>query len=124
SENWNQIEITQRGKMNDSLIEKNTLLIGAGSIGSSVAEILVRSGIYNITIVDYDLFEVGNLSRHVLNVDNIGEHKELSLCNYLNSLNPHANVKVINDILTINDEFKTNIDLDQYDIIIDCTGEN
>ena len=46
------------------------------------------------------------------------------MCSYLNSLNPHANIEVINDTLTINEEFKTNIALDKYDIIIDCTGEN
>ncbi|WP_312279041.1 ThiF family adenylyltransferase [Oscillibacter sp.] len=83
------------------------LIVGAGCIGASVGEILVRSGIYNLTIVDSDIFKVGNLSRHVLNLNNIGELKELSLCSYLNSLNPHANVEVINDT-----------------IIIDCTGEN
>lgn len=110
--------------MNDFLLRKKILLVGAGCVGASVAEILVRSGVYNLTIVDSDIFEVGNLSRHVLNVGNIGELKELSLCSYLNSLNPHANVEVINDTLTIDEELKTNITLDKYDIIIDCTGEN
>lgn len=124
SENWNQQEISQRGKMNGFILRKKMLLVGAGCIGASVAEILVRSGVYNLTIVDSDIFEVGNLSRHILNISNIGEIKELSLCNYLNSLNPHANIEVINDTLTIDEELKTNIDLDKYDIIIDCTGEN
>lgn len=124
SENWNQQEISQRGKMNDFLLRKKMLLVGAGCVGASVAEILVRSGVYNLTIIDSDIFEIGNLSRHVLNVGNIGELKELSLCSYLNSLNPHANVEVINDTLAIDEEFKTNIALDEYDIIIDCTGEN
>ena len=50
--------------------------------------------------------------------------KELSLCSHLNSLNPHANINVINDTLTIDEGSKTNITLDKYDIIIDCTGEN
>lgn len=84
----------------------------------------MRSGVYNLTIVDYDIFEVGNLARHVLNLNNIGELKEVSLCNYLNSLNPHANVEIINDTLSSDEDLKTNIDLDKYDIIIDCTGEN
>lgn len=124
SENWNQREISQRGKMNDSLLRKRILLVGAGCIGASVAEIFVRSGVYNLTIVDSDIFEIGNLSRHILNIGNIGEHKELSLCNYLNSLNPHANIQTICNRLTINEEFNTNINLDEYDVLIDCTGEN
>ena len=124
SENWNQHEISRRGKMSDLLLRKRILLIGAGCIGASIAEIFVRAGVYNITIADSDIFEVGNLSRHILNLNNIGEFKELSVCNYLNSLNPHANVKVINDTLSNDDSFKTNIDLDRYDVIVDCTGEN
>lgn len=124
SENWNQQEISQRGKLDDFLLRKKILLVGAGCIGASVAEILVRSGVYNLTISDSDIFEIGNLSRHVLNIGNVGEFKEVSLCSYLNSLNPHANIEAINDTLTIDEEFKTNIALDKYDIIIDCTGEN
>lgn len=124
SENWNQQEISQRGKINDFILRKKILLVGAGCIGASIAEILVRSGVYNLTIIDSDIFEVGNLSRHVLNVNDIGGFKGLSLCNYLNSLNPHANVEVINNALTIDEKLKTNIDLDKYRIIIDCTGEN
>lgn len=124
SENWNQQEISQRGKMNNQLMRKRILLVGVGCIGASIAEIFIRAGIYNLTIMDYDLFEVGNLSRHTLNLNNIGELKALSLCNYLNSLNPHANVEVINDTLSSDGVFKTNTDLDKYDIIIDCTGEN
>lgn len=124
SENWNQYEISQRGEMNDLLIRKRVLFIGAGCIGASIAEILVRAGVYNISIADLDIFEVGNLSRHTLTLNNIGELKEVSLCNYLNSLNPHARVEVINATLSKDNSFKTNIDLDKYDIIIDCTGEN
>ena len=124
SENWNQQEISQRGKLNDLLLRKKVLLLGAGCIGASAAEILVRAGVYDLTIADSDIFEIGNLSRHVLNIGNIGEPKVQSLSNYLNSLNPHANIEVIEDNLTIDEEYKTNIDLDKYDIIIDCTGEN
>ena len=123
SENWNQQEILQRGKLNNLILRKKILILGAGCIGSSVAEILVRAGVYNLTIADSDIFEIGNLSRHVLNISNIGEFKEQSLSNYLNSLNPHANIEVIKDILTTDEDYKANIDLDKYDVIIDCTGE-
>ncbi|MGF7060133.1 HesA/MoeB/ThiF family protein [Brassicibacter mesophilus] len=124
SENWNQQEISQRGKMDDLLQRKSILLIGAGCIGASIAEILIRAGIYNLTVSDSDIFEIGNLSRHTLNLNNIGELKELSLYNHLNMLNPHANVEVINNKLDMDDNLNINIELDKYDIIIDCTGTN
>lgn len=79
---------------------------------------------YSITIADSDIFEVGNLSRHILNINDIGGLKESALCNHLNSISPHANVEVINHTLYNDDVLVPNIDLDKYDIIIDCTGEN
>ncbi|AWW28445.1 MULTISPECIES: ThiF family adenylyltransferase [unclassified Acetobacterium] len=124
SENWNQQEISTRGKMNDQLLRKRILLVGGGCIGASIAEILVRSGLSNLTIMDNDLLSVGNLSRHTLNLNDIGGLKEVSLCKYLNSLNPHANVDVIKKLLSNDSNLKTNTDLEKYDIILECTGEN
>lgn len=50
--------------------------------------------------------------------------KVSDLHSYLNSLNPHANVEVISDTLTIDEEFIDTIAIDKYNIIIDCSGEN
>lgn len=123
SENWNQKELSQRGKMNGNMMESNILIIGAGCIGASIAEILVRSGKCDITIMDFDLFEAGNLSRHVLGLKEIGHKKEVSLQSYLNSLNPHANIRIIEKFLKI-ENGKINVPLEEYDLIVDCTGEN
>ncbi len=59
SENWNQQEISQRGKLDDFLVRKKVLLLGAGCVGASVAEVLVRAGVYDLTIADSDKFEIG-----------------------------------------------------------------
>ena len=124
SENWNQDEITQRGKMSDILLRKRVLLLGAGCVGASLSEILVRSGVYNLTIMDMDVFDVGNLTRHTLSIEDVGNSKCNSLCNHLNTVNPHARVACINNQLQNNSKGETNIDLEQYDIIIDCTGND
>ena len=124
SENWNQREISQRGKMNNDFLRNKILIIGAGCMGASISEMLVRSGVYNLTIMDSDIFEVGNLSRHILSMDSIGNSKEYSLCKHLNSINPNTNVCVISNKLKINENYECNIDLEKYDVIIDCTGEN
>ena len=44
SENWNTQFVSARGKVPDALIEQDILLIGAGALGASVAELLVRGG--------------------------------------------------------------------------------
>ena len=127
SENWSQDEISQRGKMSKKMQRKSILLIGAGCIGSYIAEILVRSGIYNLSIADIDIFKVGNLSRHTLSLNSIGSDKCDSLCSHLNAINPHAEIKPINNTLSLvfdSEVPHTSIEIDNYDIIIDCTGEN
>ena len=127
SENWNQDKISQRGKMPQTMQRKSVLLIGAGCIGASIAEILVRSGIYNLSIADSDIFKIGNLSRHTLNLNSIGSNKCTSLCSHLNTINPHAEIKPINKTLSLildNGAPHISIEIDNYDIIIDCTGEN
>ena len=44
---------------------KNTsvLLVGVGGVGGSCLEMLTRSGIASITIIDFDDFEESNLNR-------------------------------------------------------------
>ncbi|WP_088042194.1 ThiF family adenylyltransferase [Bacillus sp. EAC] len=44
----------------------HAIIIGLGALGSSVAEMLVRAGIGNITIVDRDYVEWSNLQRQIL----------------------------------------------------------
>ena len=124
SENWNQNEISERGKMGEELIRKSVLVIGAGCIAACVSEIFVRSGVYNLTIMDWDLFEVGNLARHTLTISEVGLFKESALCEHLNRINPHARVECIKEQLFQNDSGDMNIDLNKYNVIIDCTGNN
>ena len=55
---------------------KNTsvLLVGVGGVGGSCLEMLTRSGINYITIIDFDDFEESNLNRQILSLtNNIGK---------------------------------------------------
>ena len=45
---------------------KHVLIIGAGALGSASAEMLVRSGVGTITIIDRDYVEWSNLQRQQL----------------------------------------------------------
>ena len=124
SENWNSRQISERGKMDNSIRSNNILILGAGCMGASISEMFVRNSADNITIMDSDLLSVGNLCRHSLQLDDIGELKEASLGDRLNKLNPHANIKIINDKLKIEEDGALNIQLEEYNLIIDCTGNN
>ena len=46
--------------------EKHAVIVGAGALGSSAAEMLVRGGVGKITIIDRDYVEESNLQRQQL----------------------------------------------------------
>lgn len=97
---------------------KNIILIGCGGIGSPLAELLIRGGFLNLTLIDFDEIEESNLNRQIYFEENLGEKKCLALKNYLIKINKKAKIKIFNKKLT-----KTNISkiCKKSDLIIDAT---
>ncbi|MGF7230307.1 HesA/MoeB/ThiF family protein [Arachidicoccus sp.] len=125
TENWNKAEITSRGKMNTSINNLRFVIIGAGAIGSNLSELLLRLGCDNLTILDRDLLNIGNLSRHTLTMDKVHSCKVVSLAERLNSIFPSANVKPISKDLDHHFNSNALMTLVQdTDIFIDATGDD
>ena len=58
------------------LKNSNILVIGVGGVGGYAVEALIRSGIENITLVDYDNIDISNINRQVIALSsNIGNSK-------------------------------------------------
>ena len=97
----------------------NILIIGLGGVGGYALEALVRSGIENITIVDYDKIDITNLNRQIISTsNNIGNLKTEEWKKRILSINNNVNVKIINEKIGEN-----NINIlfeEQYDFIIDA----
>ena len=49
SENWDVGQVSTRGKLSDRIRCSSVLLIGAGAVGSALAELLVRGGVQRLT---------------------------------------------------------------------------
>lgn len=122
TQNWNYNDILNRGKLQESVISKSILIIGAGTIGSTLSELLVRAGVCDITIMDGDSLSVGNLSRHTLGIEEVGLNKAFCLEDRLNKIGVHSNVKCITNNFEIDD--KVNERLEKFNVILDCTGED
>ena len=99
---------------------KNTsvLLVGVGGVGGSCLEMLIRSGINYITIIDFDDFEESNLNRQILSLtNNIGKSKVLIAEERIKLINPNVLVK------TINAKVDDNLKLPITDYIIDACDD-
>ncbi|WEK35962.1 MAG: ThiF family adenylyltransferase [Candidatus Pseudobacter hemicellulosilyticus] len=123
SENWNKLQISSRGLLHEVLQQANLLLVGAGAVGSLMADILARLGCENITIVDSESVGVGNLSRHSLGLNSVRLNKAEMVAKKLNNIFPFINATAYDDSIEtlIN---RGNAALSRADIIIDLTGED
>ena len=55
------------GKENVNKIKNaSVLIVGLGGVGGSALEMIVRSGVGNIIIIDYDKFEESNIKRKII----------------------------------------------------------
>jgi len=72
------------------LNSKKAAIIGCGSVGSSVARILVQSGINNIVLIDPELLGWENLGRHELGAQDVGTRKAEALEKHLRRRFPHV----------------------------------
>ncbi len=103
----------------ENLKNKNVLLIGCGGVGGYCGEALVRSGIYNITIVDNDKVDITNLNRQIIALHStIGNYKVDVLKERMMDINPDANVTALN--VFINKENIKNIVTNKFDYVIDA----
>lgn len=63
------------------------LVIGAGGVGSSLINYLIRCGIGTIIVVDFDIIEYGNLARQCFyDVDDVGQKKVDVLASKVNRI--------------------------------------
>jgi sulfur-carrier protein adenylyltransferase/sulfurtransferase len=72
-----------------ALFNKRVLMIGAGSLGSEVAQLLAKTGVGSITLVDPELLDYPNVGRHVLGVAEVRTAKSKSLAERLGKSYPH-----------------------------------
>ena len=123
TQNWASDQLRTRGEAGEDIRSKKVLIIGAGSLGSAVAENLLRMGVVRLGILDADLMQAGNLSRHALTMTSIGKNKAVALAEHLNSILPDADARSFDCAFPPeNDVIKSS--LRSYDAVIDCTGDD
>ena len=88
----------------DNIKKIKILIIGVGGIGSYAAELFVRCGVENITIVDFDSYELSNTNRQIYcNVSTLGQSKAKVVEKHLKEINPRINCTSILSILSLNE---------------------
>jgi len=96
------------------LQQSKIIILGVGGVGGHALDCLYRSGVINITIVDYDCYEESNKNRQI-GSDAVGEIK----VDHLKTLYP--NIQVINQ--KIDEQWVDSFDMSKYDLILDAIDD-
>ena len=96
----------------------NILLVGLGGVGSFVFESLIRAGVNNLTIVDYDVVTLSNINRQlVANLNTVGRKKIDVAIEHAKEINNKINIKALDIKITSEN---INILKSDYDFIVDA----
>lgn len=95
------------------------LVVGIGGVGGYALETLVRSGINNIDIVDFDIIDESNLNRQIItNKNNIGYSKVEEAKKRAISINPMININIYQTCL--DKDNLSDLICSNYDYVIDA----
>ena len=111
------------GEDNLQKIKKTKVcVVGLGGVGGYAVEALIRSGIENIVIVDYDTIDITNLNRQIItNTSNISKNKTDEFEKHIHLINPNCTIQKITTKITENNMkelFNT-----KFDYLIDACDD-
>ncbi|MGP1621425.1 MAG: tRNA threonylcarbamoyladenosine dehydratase [Candidatus Cryptobacteroides sp.] len=116
---FTRLELLVGEEMMEKLSNTKVIIFGVGGVGSWCAEGLIRSGIGNLTIVDFDDVTVCNINRQLMaTTKTIGKSKVEVLKDRLREINPYAEITAIQD--TYSKDSAEKFELSKYDYIIDA----
>ena len=67
-------------------------IAGLGGLGSNIASMLVRAGVVNLTIADFDSVEITNINRQNYFIEQIGQSKADATEDNLKRINPYVSI--------------------------------
>ena len=102
----------------NKLSEKKVFVAGAGAVGGYAIEMLVRCGIGEITIADFDTVSESNINRQIIALHStVGCLKTEVMQKRILDINPNCNVHSITERLT---EENVSSLIQGTDIVLDC----
>lgn len=77
-------------------------VVGIGGVGSWVVEALVRSGVGELTLVDYDTIAISNTNRQIHAMTSTVEQKKIQvIAERCRDINPAIKLNLIDDFITL-----------------------
>ena len=104
----------------------HVLVAGLGGVGSWAVEALARSGIGELTLMDFDHIAVSNVNRQLHAIeDNFGKSKSEAMAERVRQINPQIKLNIIDEFLTpdnLDAHLRTNAK-NPYFAVLDATDD-
>ncbi len=120
-ENWNDRTLRLLGReAADKLRDASVLVVGVGGVGGYAAEMLARTGVGHLTLIDSDAVAESNINRQLIaSHSTVGESKVVLFAERFHDINPEAEINVIMDFLTA-DNLTSIFEKNRFDYVIDA----
>lgn len=99
----------------EKLKRAKILLLGVGGVGSFCLDCLIRSGVDDVTIVDFDTYDETNQNRQLWSEHHLGESKVHSLQTH------YPQIEVIEQ--RIDPAWVASFDFEPYDLVLDAIDD-
>ena len=122
-ENFARDRLYKRGSHSARVQSTSIACIGCGALGSSVAELLARGGVNQMSLYDFDTLKLGNLCRHTLDGSAVGSNKATALAERLSRACPVSRIKGYPVCVPLDSRTDpaAREALAEADVLIDCT---
>lgn len=97
------------------LQDAKIILLGVGGVGGFCFDCLIRSGVSDITIVDFDSFDESNQNRQLLSELHLGESKVESFKKH------YPGIKII--CAKIDESWVEEFNFDEFDLVLDAIDD-
>jgi molybdopterin/thiamine biosynthesis adenylyltransferase len=104
----------------EKMKEKTAVIIGCGSVGSTLSLQLARSGVGKFVLADTDTLEIHNICRHQCNLTDIGRFKTDALRDRIIAINPFASVTCFTKTIENVTDKELDSFADNQSIIVSC----
>ncbi|MCG8481796.1 MAG: tRNA threonylcarbamoyladenosine dehydratase [Clostridia bacterium] len=106
----------------NKLTKSHVAVFGIGGVGGYAVEALVRAGIGQITIVDFDKIDPTNINRQIIALHStIGQYKVDVMAQRIKEINP--DIQVITGKDKLNSANIQQYDFNEYDYIVDAVDD-
>ena len=121
---YTELRKRSTGILSQEISSKRVLVVGLGSVGSYLSELLVRSGVGHLTLVDPESVEAVNLSRTVYEVGDIGKPKVDAAARRLLNINPKVQLNRLAVNLTHLSHEKVDQLVTESDLVVAVTDDH